>query len=208
MRVYVDIDDVLCETAASLCILAEREFGRKVAYKDVGDFDLKAVFGLSDGEMERFRELSHRREVLLSFPATPGAVDGVLALKSAGHLVDIVTGRPAYTHHDTSDWLRAAGLGDFPVTYVDKYGRTFKSGPDDPPTVSLSEIEARGYDIAIDDSPVVLKLLAHWRETKVLVFARPWNRRFSLAANMTRAADWTEILSSIQSARSPFASGC
>ena len=39
MRIYVDIDDVLCETAASLCGLAAREFGRHVAYEDVGVFD-------------------------------------------------------------------------------------------------------------------------------------------------------------------------
>jgi len=35
MRIYCDMDDILCETAASLCTLAEREFGRVVAYEDV-----------------------------------------------------------------------------------------------------------------------------------------------------------------------------
>ena len=32
MRIYVDMDDVLCETAAHLCKLAACEFGRHVAY--------------------------------------------------------------------------------------------------------------------------------------------------------------------------------
>ena len=40
MRIYVDMDAVLCETAASLCRLAERAFGRQVSYGQVFDFDL------------------------------------------------------------------------------------------------------------------------------------------------------------------------
>ena len=46
--IYVDMDDVLCETAANLCRLAEREFGRHVDYADVFAFDLQKVFGLTD----------------------------------------------------------------------------------------------------------------------------------------------------------------
>ena len=73
MRIYVDMDDVLCETAASLCRLAEREFGRRVPYAEVHDFDLQRVFGLDDEEMRRFMELSHAPETLAAYPVTPGA---------------------------------------------------------------------------------------------------------------------------------------
>ena len=194
MKIYVDIDDVLCETAAELCGLAEREFGKGARYEDVRCFDLKVAFGLDDAQMARFSELSHERDSILSYPPTPGAADGVLALRDAGHRVDIVTGRPAFTHRDTADWLRSAGLAGFPVTYVDKYGRTFPPRPDDPPTVSLAELEARGYDLAIDDSPVVLRRLAEWRRTRVMVYSRPWNRDFRLAANMVRVGGWPDIL--------------
>lgn len=194
MRIYVDMDDVLCETAAALCILAEREFGKSVRYGDVRSFDLQEVFGLTDGEMERFRVVSHERGSILGYPQTPGAADGVRALVAAGHRVDIVTGRPAFTHRDTSEWLRTAGLGDLPVTYVDKYGRSFASGPDDPPTVDMGELEARRYDVVIDDSPVVLRRLAEWTRSRILVFSRPWNEAFPLAANMTRVRGWPDVL--------------
>ena len=65
MRVYVDMDDVLCETAASLCGMAEREFARRVRYEDVKHFDLQKVFSLDDGEMAAFRALSPRKDAAM-----------------------------------------------------------------------------------------------------------------------------------------------
>lgn len=195
MKVYVDMDDVLCETAAALCSLAEREFGRHVRYEDVREFDLQRVFSLSDSEMSRFREMSHSREMLMSYPVTPDAVAGLLALRNAGHEVDIVTGRPASSHAGTEAWLESAGLGGMPVTYVDKYGRTdcFASGSDDPKTVSLAELKQRGYGIVVDDSPVILARLADWCDSKVLVFSRPWNESFKLSSNMRRISTWRDL---------------
>ena len=121
--IYVDMDDVLCETAANLCRLAEKEFGRHVDYEDVFAFDLQKVFGLDNEEMRRFMAASHAPGALLTHPVTPGAPEALRALRDAGHSIEIVTGRPAYAHGDTERWLEAAGIGDFPVIYVDKYGR-------------------------------------------------------------------------------------
>jgi len=199
MRIYVDIDDVLCETAVALCEIAERDFGRVVRYEDVHTFNLQEVFSLNDEEMARFRDLSHTVEALLSFLPTEGAVEGVKALVAAGHEVDIVTGRPASSHRGTEAWLKAAGLGDFKPTYVDKYGRIgcFDENKDDPPTVTMEELRARRYDVAIDDSPIVLARLAAWTETRILVFDRPWNASFGLAPNMTRITSWADIVAQI-----------
>ena len=194
--IYVDMDDVLCETAANLCRLAEREFGRHVDYADVFAFDLQKVFGLTDDEMRRFMAASHAPGALLTHPVTPGAPDALRALRDAGHSIEIVTGRPAYAHGDTERWLDAAGIGDFPVTYVDKYGRDscYAHNAGDPPTVSLDELLSRQFDVVIDDSPQILARLADWKETRILVFSRPWNVSFPLSANMTRVGGWSEIL--------------
>jgi len=193
MRIYVDIDDILCETAVALCGLAARAFGRHVAYEDVRVFDLQQAFALSDDEMRRFFELSHEYGLLTGYAVTPGAVEGVRALRDAGAEVDILTGRPASSHKATEDWLASVGLGDFAVEYVDKYGRNFARHPGDPDTVPLKELLARHYDFAIDDSPVVLEALAAWDKTEILVFDRPWNRAYPLAPNMTRVSGWRDI---------------
>ena len=66
MRVYVDMDDVLCETASALCALAWRRFGRRVRYEDVKCFDLQKAFALDDAEMAAFRALSHSPQMLAS----------------------------------------------------------------------------------------------------------------------------------------------
>ncbi len=200
MRIYVDVDDVLCETAAHLCEIAAREFGRSVAYKDVFQFDLQEVFGLTDAEMKRFMVVSHDPDSLLAHPVTPGGPEGLRALCAAGHDVEIVTGRPASAHRPTEAWLARVGLADFPVTYVDKYGRDacYPHNPEDPPTVPLAELLKRRYDIVIDDSPKVLAHLAEaWPQTRILVFSRPWNENYRLASNMQRVANWSEIQAAV-----------
>ncbi len=200
MRIYVDVDDVLCETAAHLCEIAAREFGRHVAYKDVFQFDLQEVFDLTDAEMARFMTVSHESDSLLAHPVTPGAPEGLRALRAAGHEVEIVTGRPASAHRPTATWLARVGLADFPVTYVDKYGRDacYPHHPEDPLTVSLAELLMRRYDVVIDDSPKVLEHLATaWPQTRILVFSRPWNRNYPLSDNMSRVADWKSVLAGV-----------
>lgn len=194
MTFYIDIDDVMCETAATLCLLAEREFGRHVPYEEVREFDLQRVFGLTDVEMKRFSYLSHTPESLLSYPETPGAADGVRRLREDGHDISFVTGRPSFTFEATEEWLRRAGLEGYPVTYVDKYGRYTDPIPGAPRMVTLEELLARHYDVAIDDSPVVLPHLATWDRTRVLVIDRPWNAAYPLAPNMTRVKNWSDLL--------------
>ncbi len=197
MRIYVDIDDVLSETARALCGLAAREFDRHVAYEDVDGFDLQDVFHLTDEEMARFVKLSHAPECIGGYEEVPGAVAGVKALREAGHCVELVTGRPAFSAAATSAWLDAVGLSNEDVTYVDKYNRHFEGGENLPRTLTMEELAARKYDLVIDDSPVVLARLATWSWAKVFIFSRPWNVQMASAANMTRVRSWAEILERI-----------
>ena len=197
MRIYVDIDDVLSETARALCGLAAREFDRHVEYENVDGFDLQEVFHLTDEEMARFVKLSHAKECIEAYEEVPGAVAGVKALREAGHQVELVTGRPAFSAAATSAWLEEVGLLNENVTYVDKYNRHFEAGENLPRTLTMAELAARRYDLVIDDSPVVLARLAGWSWAKVFIFSRPWNAKMKSADNMTRVQNWAEILERI-----------
>ena len=48
MRIYVDYDDCLCETARSFVKLAKEMFGRNAAYEDIRFFELDKSFGLDE----------------------------------------------------------------------------------------------------------------------------------------------------------------
>lgn len=197
MKIYCDMDDILCETAAALCKVAEAEFGVRVRYEDVRDFNLQKTFNLTDEQMRYFMETAHLEGCLEAIPETPGAVAGLKALAAAGHDVEIVTGRPATSHRPTRNWLDKAGLADFRVTYVNKYGRLFSPDEDTPEMVPLADLLKRRYDVAIDDSPVVLPALSAWKNTKVMVFNRPWNATFELFPNMRRVSGWSAILDEV-----------
>lgn len=194
MRIYCDIDDVLSETAVSLCDLAERMFGRRVAYADVHDFNLQRTFELTDEEMRRYMTVAHAPENLASYAPVRGAVAALRRLKAEGQEVEIVTGRPSTAWRGTEAWLEKVGLADFAVTYVDKYARPYATDLAAPRMVPLPEFLSRHYDVAIDDSPIALKSLEVWKRTHVLVFDRPWNADYRLMPNMTRVRDWEEIL--------------
>lgn len=191
------MDDILCETARSLCAVAKRLFGSTICYDQIQDFNLQTSFRLTSAQLQELMEAAHSTDFLLSYAPTPGAVEGLKTLRAAGHEVDVVTGRPASSHCGTEGWLKAAGLGDFPITYANKYGRLFVADGDAPEMVPLLEIMRRSYDVIIDDSPVVLPAFAALANTKVLVFDRPWNRKFVLRQNMTRVRDWAEVLREI-----------
>ena len=49
MKIYVDYDDCLCETARSFSRLAVEMFGKHVPYEKIRYFDLDKSFDLDDG---------------------------------------------------------------------------------------------------------------------------------------------------------------
>jgi uncharacterized HAD superfamily protein len=194
MRVYIDFDDVLCETARYLSELARELFDRHVPYEAIAMFDLREAFALSDAELAALMERAHRTEALTGLAPTPGGIEAVRALEGRGHELTIVTGRPASSQAGSFGWLRKHGLARLPLLHVDKYGRAARA----PGTLDLAAFEALRFDVAIDDSPMALDLLAPRRDCRVIVYDRPWNRRYTHAANMRRAGSWTEIVQWIE----------
>ena len=82
MKIYVDFDDVLCETARALSALAKEMFGRDVPYEDIKFFNLQKSFSLSDAQIEALMARAHEHDFLLGLEPTPGGVEAVRALCS------------------------------------------------------------------------------------------------------------------------------
>ena len=198
MRIYIDFDDVLCETARHLSSLARDLFARDVPYEAISVFDLQVAFALSGSEIAELMEHAHRTDFLTGIAPAPGGLEAVRALEAGGHDLAIVTGRPAASHDGSCGWLRKHGLAHLDLIYVDKYGRAAaEPRPDAPRTLTRDEFTTLHFDVAIDDSPAALDLLAPRQNCTVIVYDRPWNRRYAHAANMRRSDSWPEIVNLI-----------
>ena len=194
MRIYIDFDDVLCETARHLSVLARELFSSQVPYEAIRVFDLKEAFTLSDAEIDHLMDHAHRTEFLTHLAPAPGGLEAIRALEACGHSLAIVTGRPATSHDGSCGWLRKHGLAHLDMIYFDKYGRApANPPPGTPKTLSRDEFERLHFDVAIDDSPTALDLLAHRQNCTVIVYDRPWNQRYLAAPAMRRCGSWQEI---------------
>ena len=105
MKIYVDYDDCLCETARAFTGIADRLFGRKIPYEKVRFFSLKDSFMLNDEQYEQLMIEGHRPEVLLSYEETPGASRVLNEWIDLGYDVRIITGRPYSAYEASRRWL-------------------------------------------------------------------------------------------------------
>lgn len=195
MRIYVDFDDVLCETARDLSRLAEKLHGCRVAYDDIREFNLRAAFGLDEVQYLQLMSEAHEPGHLLNLAPTPGAIETMAQWSRAGHEVEIVTGRPYATHEASRSWLARHGLEQIPVVHVDKYSRELAPEAGDwSRALTVAEFAQRRYDLAVEDAPVALRQLAAMTPCRVAIFSRPWNYGFPLITErFTRCPDWAAV---------------
>lgn len=204
MRIYIDFDDVICETARHLVDLANSLFGIAVSYEAIAGFDLQKSFALNSAQIGELMRQAHRQEVLKEYRPTPGALTALRHLEGSGGELTIVTGRPAASHAGSQAWLHKYDFAHLPLLHFDKYGREFTAqsgltpGHDTPPTLDRAAFDKLTFDIAIDDSPTALDILAPRQRCRVIVFDRPWNRNYQLHPNMMRAKTWNEIVQLIE----------
>ena len=79
LPIYVDLDDVLCESTNAYLKILKREFNKKVHFENINSFDLKKAFDLTDSEFEYFFTIVHRHEEILSFKLIEGAIEVLTA---------------------------------------------------------------------------------------------------------------------------------
>lgn len=193
MKIYVDYDDCLCETARAFTGIAERLFGKTVPYEKVHFFNLKESFELTDEEYELMMLEGHRPEVLLSFAETPGASRVLNEWIDQGHEVMIITGRPFSSYEPSRRWLDEHGFGRVRMFCLNKYGRdTFIKNSDF--NMEMEDYYRIRFDLAVEDSPVAFRFFEHLPDLKVMVFDRPWNKECSFPGpNYSRVTDWAQI---------------
>ena len=193
MKIYVDYDDCLCETARNFSDLAVEMFGKNIPYEKIRYFELDKSFDLNEEQFVQFMSKGHEPDVLLSYEETPGASVVINEWLSEGHDVSIITGRPFSSYEPSRQWLDRHGLKDVKLYCLNKYGRDgFIKDSDF--SLELEDYYRMKFDVAVEDSPKAFRFFDHLPDLKVMVYDRPWNRECELPGdNYTRCAGWELI---------------
>ena len=110
-----------------------------------------------------------------------------------GHEVFVVTGRPFDSYEPSRRWLDEHHLNRLPIYFVDKYGREMCK-QDHTYNLTLEELYCMHFDFAIEDSPAAFEHVQHFKDCKVAVYDRPWNKQVEFPdESFVRCLDWKEI---------------
>lgn len=193
MKIYVDFDDVICETAKYYTLIAKKLFGIDVPYDEVKFFDLKKTFGLDDVQYEELMKEGHTPETLLGYEETSGASRIINKWVNEGHEVSIITGRPFDAYKHSREWLDLHHLERVPLFCVDKYGRENVKQKYSY-SMTLDELYKMTFDFAVEDSPAAYKHVMHFDGCTVAVYDRPWNQEEAFPdERFVRCRDWEAI---------------
>lgn len=197
---YIDFDDVLCETALAFTRILLELFGRRVAFDDIREFDLEVSFSLTPQQHEHLMHVGHEPEFLGSVVPVPGAVDGMRQLKDIGFEIAIVTGRPPHCGEISAEWLTRHGIPFDRVLHVNKYGRL--TGSQIKQAITLEKLKEIEFCAAVEDAPGMAAFLVNAMTMPVLVFKRPWNIDAVIGADgnadrLLRCHDWNHILETL-----------
>lgn len=193
MKIYIDFDDVLCETAEYFTKIAKELFGIDVPYRQVQFFNLQKSFDLNDAQYEVLMKAGHLPENLLHYEETPGASEVINKWVDQGHEVFIITGRPFNSYEPSRQWLDKHHLERVPLFCVDKYGRE-TAKQDYKYNMTLEELYNMTFDFAVEDSPAAFEHVMHFDNCRIAVFDRPWNSRAELPNDrFVRCKNWQEI---------------
>jgi uncharacterized HAD superfamily protein len=188
--VYIDLDDVLCHAARHFLLIVEREFGKRIAYEQLTDFDVGRACGLTAEERDELYRLVHRPEELLNMAPIDEAVTVVEYWQKQSFDIAIVTGRPPETIEATLAWLAKHHVSYSSLTIVDKYARF---APGDKGALSLAELATRRFCWAVEDSLPMAHYLAAHMKLPVALLDRPWNRIEQAHERISRYESWHDI---------------
>lgn len=196
-KIYIDLDDVLCETALEFASLLEKRYGRKVDFNQITSFDLGTSFTLTPSELEEFLSAAHEPKILEVLKPVEGALDAVKVWHDKGYEIHVVTGRPTSTFEASKQWLTRHEVPHTSLTFVDKYSRHNSNNAQIQP-VPLSQLSEVGFCFAVEDSPTFADYLVKTLNVRVALFDRPWNRVFTpegdISDRIIRCRGWEDVI--------------
>jgi uncharacterized HAD superfamily protein len=188
--IYVDLDDVLCQAARHFLLIVEREFGKRIAYEQLSNFDVGHACGLAAGEREELYSIVHRPEELLRMAPIVEAIDVLRRWRAEGFDIAIVTGRPPESYEVSLAWLAKHEIPHSLLTVVDKYSRF---ATENTKAITLAELSTRQFCWAVEDALPMAQFLAGQMMLPVALIDCPWNQSDADPERVKRYRDWQTI---------------
>jgi uncharacterized HAD superfamily protein len=188
--IYVDLDDVLCQTARHFLIVVEREFGKVVSYEQLTNFDIGTSCGLRTEEREHLYRVVHEPSELMKMAPIEVAIATLRQWVEAGFEIAVVTGRPPDSYEPSLAWLQRYRVPHQSFTMVDKYSRF---ATENTVAIGLDELAAREYCWAVEDSLPMAQYLGGEMGVPVALIDCPWNRASTNHPSVGRFTDWPSI---------------
>lgn len=170
MRIGVDIDEVIADSAAVYVPFMNRLFGRDRKKEDLFSYAFEETFDLTEDQMKEFWRSFAREGCWARIPPVEGAAETLARLRAA-HEIVLVTGRPGeHLEEETRAWLAEHRMPHDALVFMgedDKDAAVRRVLGDSP--------AGRGLDALVDD---------HWgfaeaaagRGVRVFLVNAPWNR--------------------------------
>ena len=192
--IYVDMDDVLCQAARHFLVIVEREFGKRITYKPLSNFDVGESCGLRAEERDELYRIVHRPEELLQMAPIDGALAVLGRWQDEGFEIAIVTGRPPESYEPSLEWLAKHEISYSSFTVVDKYSRF---ATEKTIAINLRELAMRRFCLAVEDSLPMAEYLAGQMKVPVALIDCPWNQADAAHVQVSRYPDWRAIADAV-----------
>jgi len=192
--IYVDMDDVLCQAARQFLVIVEREFGKKIDYEQLTNFDVGQSCGLQPEERDELYRIVHQPDELLKMMPIEGALPVLKEWQVEGFEIAIVTGRPPDSYEVSITWLAKHGVPHSSFTVVDKYSRF---ATEKTIAINLRELATRRFCLAVEDSLPMAEYLAGQMKVPVALIDCPWNQTDAAHAQVSRYPDWPAIADAV-----------
>lgn len=193
--IFIDIDDVIAKTSASVLDLAKELFNKDLKHEDLVSFDLEKTLNLSSSEMDVFFKELHNEDLLINTPLISDAKISLEKIKEMGYIIYLITGRLPSTYGVTKKWLKKNEIYYDYLYFADKYSR-YPEKKNESHILSMDKLSEINFTLAVEDSLIMARWFSK-RKTKVALLDNPWNRE-KTGESIKRCHNWNEVLVYLQ----------
>lgn len=192
MKIGIDVDDVLAESMGHLVDFHNQKNGNDLKFEDVFSFNLSGVWNMETKE-EMFNHILdfYKSPFFKKIEPFSNTKEIIFKLSKTNQLAAI-TGRPTIIKNETILWLEKF----YPNCFSEIHFSNHFPGEDK----NLSKADfclENGYELLIEDSGEFALECAQ-KGIKVFLFNKPWNKGFTLHANIIPVNTWEEIVAKLK----------